>query len=180
LLTNRTGRKQVLQILTRRNTGAQLLIALTLAFAGVFQAAGRLQAQVSFQVTGPMRLADSELKRFFKEHGHLPRSGHDKDEFLTRLYTSANLNSPPPTVKPFNLRAWRVLGSYAICLDGAARSANLALWRKDPPKNWWAKACSVAVTTDGDHDYYIWAPDLEGYPLRDEHRQALLIGGSLR
>jgi len=170
----------VLVIVLRRNIGAQLLIALILVLAGGFHSTGRLQAQVSFQITGPMRLAEAELKAFFQEHGHLPRSTHDEDEFLARLYTRSNLHRPPPTVRPFNLRAWRVLGSYAICLDGAARSANLDLWRQHRPKHWWAKACTVAVTTDGDHDYYIWAPDLEGYPLRDEHRQTLLIGGSLR
>lgn len=167
-------------ILAKRNTGAKLLVAMSLALTAVFHGAAALQAQVSSQISGPMRLAEAELKTFFKEHGHLPRSTQEKDEFLTKLYTSANINRPPPTVTPFNLRAWRVLGSYAIGLDGAARSATLDLWRRTPPKHWWAKACTLAVTTDGDHDYYIWVPDLEGNPLRDEHRQALLLGGSLR
>lgn len=167
-------------LMLRSGTTARLLIALSLALAAGFPGAQPAHAQVSSQISGPMRMAEAELKSYFKAHGHLPRSTQEKDDFLARLYKTANLNSPPPTVKPFNLRTWRVLGSYAINVDGAARSASLDLWRRTPPKHWWAKACTLAITTDGDHDYYIWTPDLEGYPLRDEHRQALLLGGSLR
>jgi len=123
-------------------------------------------------------LAVAELKDYCRQKGHMPSNNEEIDQVLIKIYTKLQGNPPDAATQPTTNGSWRVLGNVKISLDGIARNAPLAAWRKDPPQNWNALgSMTLVVVTDGQKDCFAWVSALEGTPLRDGNNEAIIVGG---
>lgn len=141
-------------------------------------------ARAQFGGTQPaqMQMAARILKSYCKEKGHLPYSQAEMDDVLVRIYTQINgnppdFNSPNMADKPATQGPWRILDNVRIKLDGTARNAPIAQWRRNPPDDWIVSGPSIVIVTDGQEDFYIWSSGTGTTPIVDASNQAIIISG---